>query len=963
MLTSSASPWVHCTVGDTPLLVFSAVNARILPRPIHLTSPAFLLFALSACGGDDVAVTPITVDSVAIEPSQPTVDVGAQVSLRLWATLSDGAREDRTADATWVSSDETVAMLREPGTFQGVAGGAVQITATLDGRSATADLTVVGGRVLTRVAVAPSSATLEIGATQTLIATAEYRDGSTEEVSDRATWTSSDPSVAEVAAGVVTSVADGTTTITAAVSGVEGTASITVNPLRPVMVAISPDFVSVPAGRSRQLQAIATLSNGTTATVTDSVSWRTLDTAVATVDGAGLLTGIAVGQTRVEVTEPISGLTASISARVGEAVAEALTVMPATSTISAGEFVFFRARVLGSDGTMVDRTDEVRWRSSDTQVAPVDNGVNRGRVQGLGAGRATITAMDDDSGLMASATITVLPPRLVAIALSPSSATLAAGTSEQFTALGTFTTGNQVDVTNTVAWSTSNSVVATVDAAGLLTSLTQGNVTVTARDTVSGLGGNAIVSVGPPNLVSLAVEPRNLSMVIGDEVQARAVGTFTDTSTVDISAQVQWRAVGSSATVDQDGLVTAAAPGTSTITATDPSTGISSNSTAQSALATVRPLNLVSLTVVPTQVRLPVGAEVRFQANGTFNNQSVIDLSDSVEWTSSSTTVVPVGTMGNDTGVGLGLAAGTASIRAVDPVTNVSSDQSNGSAQVTVMSMVSVVSLAISSPTTQPSVGTNEQLTALGTFTDGNVYRMTGSVRWTSSSTTVAVVDDRLGSRGVLRAGGIGTTTITAEYVPANVRSRPLVITVRDEPELRFSAGGNTVQYGNTSGGSAFDDACGSGEALVGVFGGWNPWLNRIGARCAAMSVRSDGQGGFEVAVGSPRALPTRGGGSGGTTGTGLCPVDHVAVGFGSRTGALVDQVTLRCAPLILSRGPGGWTVSTGTIISATPIGGTGGTGRPDEDCAPGEIATVARIRAGGSVDAFGLGCTAVTAQ
>jgi regulation of enolase protein 1 (concanavalin A-like superfamily) len=82
---------------------------------------------------------------------------------------------------------------------------------------------------LTSIAVTPTTATIAVGATQAYTATGTYSDGSTQNLTGQVTWTSSNPAVAAISsAGLATAQSTGTTTFSAALSGVTGTATLTV---------------------------------------------------------------------------------------------------------------------------------------------------------------------------------------------------------------------------------------------------------------------------------------------------------------------------------------------------------------------------------------------------------------------------------------------------------------------------------------------------------------------------------------------------------------------------------------------------------------------------------------------------------------------------------------------------------------------------------------------------------------
>jgi uncharacterized protein YjdB len=107
-------------------------------------------------------------------------------------------------------------------------------------------------------------------------------------------------------------------------------------------------------------------------------------------------------------------------------------------------------------------TKESDWTSSDTAVATASSS---GLVTGVSIGTATISAYD--LGYSASTTVTVTDANLVSISVTPTSATINPGQSQQFTAIGLLQSGNMVDLTRSVTWSSSNTSVATIDSYGL----------------------------------------------------------------------------------------------------------------------------------------------------------------------------------------------------------------------------------------------------------------------------------------------------------------------------------------------------------------------------------------------------------------------------------------------------------------------------------------------------------------
>jgi hypothetical protein len=171
-----------------------------------------------------------------------------------------------------------------------------------------------------------------------------------------------------------------------------------------------------------------------------------------------------------------------------------------------------------------------------------------------------------------------------------------------------------------------------------------------------------------------------------------------------------------------------------------------------------------------------------------------------------------------------------------------------------------------------------------------------------------------------------------------------------------FTGSDLTAQVGNTAGGTAYNDACPTGQVLTGFAGSLSlatsSAVNRqITGHCGIVQIA-----GTTVTVTAGAILPTRGK-AGASSWTSDCPANQAVVGFSGHSGLLVDQIALRCAPLLASAATSGSSLAVGTTTSLTAMGGTGGSAFAAVSCPTGEVSTMARIRVGDNMDAFGLAC------
>ena len=205
-----------------------------------------------------------------------------------------------------------------------------------------------------------------------------------------------------------------------------------------------------------------------------SVSWKSSNEAVATVDANGLVTAIGVGETIITATTTDgSNLSVSCTVTVVPTLAESIALDKTEISLEATETATLVATVLPNLTT--DKS--VEWSSSDESVAVVDkNGV----VTAIAVGEATITAtITDGSNLSASCKVTVVPTLAVSIELDQTEASVEEKSEFQLTAtiLPEHTTNKEV------AWSSSDKWVASVDNTGLVTMYSAGEVIITATTT------------------------------------------------------------------------------------------------------------------------------------------------------------------------------------------------------------------------------------------------------------------------------------------------------------------------------------------------------------------------------------------------------------------------------------------------------------------------------------------------
>ena len=421
--------------------------------------------------------------------------------------------------------------------------------------------TATSAPTLTSIQITLTNPSVAAGLTDQLTATGKYSDGTSKDLTASVTWTSSNTNVATVAAGVVTTLAQGTAKITGTLSGVSGSVTLTVGAPAITKLVVSSTSASIARGTTVQFTATGTLTDGTTENATGLVTWSSSNSLVVSinVNGAqGLAMGVTAGMATITATA--NGVSASATLTVTSATLTSINVTPVNAQIPLGTVQQFTATGTFSDSTTQDITGTVVWSASPTSVASIT-------VSGLATGKdlGTVTVTATSGAINNSVMATVNAADLSSIAILPAASTIAQNTTQQFSAIGTFDDGSTHNLTAQVAWSSSNPAAASIGSStGLATGLSQGTTTIKA--TLGSIIGSTSLDVSSATIVSISVTPTGRTIAPGTELSFTATGTFSDSSTQVITTDATWTSSDTAvATVGPEGEVTAVAAGTTNI--------------------------------------------------------------------------------------------------------------------------------------------------------------------------------------------------------------------------------------------------------------------------------------------------------------------------------------------------------------------------------------------------------------
>src|SRR5687767_13797753 len=217
------------------------------------------------------------------------------------------------------------------------------------------------------VTVTPPVAAIEVGRTEQL--TASPRDAAGNVLTNPVTWSSASPTIASVnGSGLVTGVAVGTTTVTAASGGQQASATILVNPPTVATVTVTLAASSVEQGKTTQASAV--LRDGANNVLTGRpTTWTSSNSLVASVASDGLVTAAQLGTATITATSEGKSGSATVTVVPRAVNTVVVTLTPNTVAIGGTSQATFVARDV--DGlTLTGRT--AAWSSSNTQIATVN---------------------------------------------------------------------------------------------------------------------------------------------------------------------------------------------------------------------------------------------------------------------------------------------------------------------------------------------------------------------------------------------------------------------------------------------------------------------------------------------------------------------------------------------------------------------------------------------------------------
>jgi O-glycosyl hydrolase len=438
-----------------------------------------------------------------------------------------------------------------------------------------------------------------------------------------------------------------------------------------------------------------------------------------------------------------------------------VSVSPTSATVAVNNTKQLTATIAPANAT----NTSVTWTSSNTAVASVNS---NGLVSGIAAGTATITVKTADGNKTATSAITVNVVATTGVSVSPTSASIFAGQTQQLTASVLPATASNKAVT----WTSSNTAIATVSSSGLVSAVAQGTATITVKTTsgnftattamtVKGQEPYTGTNIALPGVVQAENFDKGGQNLAYNDIDATNNGNQYRTAEgvdIDVIAGTTGYTVGWTAAGEWLEYTTNVTAGNYSVIATV--------ATPSSGKQMVVKLDGVTLTTI----NIP-----NTGGYGTFQNVTVTG----VAFTGGNNKVLRFEIVGGDFNID------KVEVKSVVNVAVTGVTMSPTSATVGVGSTTQL------SATVAPSTATNKAVT------------------WTSSNTAIATVN----SSGVVTGVAVGTATITVKTTDGN-KTATCAITVTAAPTSSFPGYYNILSRSSGKGLDVANNATNSGAGV-----------------------------------------------------------------------------------------------------------------------------------------------------
>ena len=718
---------------------------------------------LWGCSNKEGALFAVTNNgSLTIEPAVSSIHKGTSQAFKAYMIDPDGVRSEVTHEAFWSSSNTAIASIDENGLALALAAGQTDIQATFDGLIADASLTVFE-QAVQAITVSPAETLTLAGLQNRFQATAVFIDGSQQDITEFASWSSANPAIATIASDAIsTALSKGKTDIVASFNGASGTAVLLVSESRAQALILQPSAPVLAMGTSQAMQALLLLEDKTQINVTEQVDWTIANPSIATIDDSVSNKGFVQSQSpgistiNVSLSFASTSLNASTSITVTDASVTGLVLTPTNLALAKGGSGQFQLSAHFSDGSSADVTADAIWLSEDTSIASIGyTGSLAGLVSAIATGSTRIQASFAGSEIIGD--IVVSDAQITFIQITPSIINVAKGSSKYLTAKAFYTDGSSIDITAASSWVAINPALVHVETGNAQAGLTTGVAKGLTQVSINYLGftSKIPIHVSAAIISDIQITPQNTSIANGLSLNYHASAIYSDGTVVDITLDAAWAS-------DNVAIVSIISGGADSGLAMTHTSGLSKISATFDGISRLTDIDvnnasITKVSIEPINIATAVGLNTQYSAFAEFSNGQRIDISRQAVWTSSDTLIASIVPTGTQAGLATGLSPGMSTINAA-----FAGQSDSTSLNVT---NATVVDFIITPFNREIAISTTAQYSAIATLSNNTQYDISDIVSWQVADTTIAQVD----GHGLAVGVGAGSSQISASLTAAGL--------------------------------------------------------------------------------------------------------------------------------------------------------------------------------------------------
>ncbi|QBG36190.1 Ig-like domain-containing protein [Litorilituus sediminis] len=462
------------------------------------------------------------------------------------------------------------------------------------------------------------------------------------------------------------------------------------------------------------------------------------------------------------------------------------TISPSKQNTLVGMSQQFTATAYYDDGSQDDVTEQVSWQVSDQAIASISNDNNsQGLATGNSAGTATISANLFE--FTATAKLYVMDESVEQLIIIPHDKTMPIGTEQQFTASLLLANKQTIDVTTQVTWQVDDQNIASLSDIASITAKSAGSAQLKANFNYQDneFTAAANITVIDSVLSEIVISPVNAKLPLNSTAYFSAQAYFTDGHVEDISKQATW-------SVDDQAIVTIVETGAQAGYATAVEVGTTQITAEFNELTGFTQVEVTSATLVDIQVSpvnriTPAGTQVAYQAHAIYSDASHYDITELAAWSSSAPEVANIQFTGALSGVAQTFTPG---------VTEITAHYLDKTATET-LTVTEAIAESLQITPVNPSIpfASQEQFSAIATYSDETSADVSQLATWHSSNTDIAVITPQGISAGFSSTITAGETIISADFDGLSAQTE-LTVTQATLIGLSLTPANSTVAAG-----------------------------------------------------------------------------------------------------------------------------------------------------------------------